>query len=141
MTPELTKALNDLAITIVSIITTAFIPWAFSLFRSWAKAKVEAIADKNARDALVFALTRLDETAATVVDELNQTVKQLSADGKLSKEDSAKLLRVAYNRTTARLTEDTTATLQNAYGERLQAVLVGKIESKVATAKAVKCAT
>ena len=141
MDPALAKALNELAITIVSIITTGFIPMAYMLFRKWANAKVEAIQDKNARDALEFALKRMDETVQTVVDELNQTQRDLAADGKLSREDALKLLRMAYGRTTARLTTDTAAALKNAFGERLQSVLVGKIEAKVALAKGAKCAT
>lgn len=135
MTPEIAKALNELAIMIIGLITTVFVPWLFSLVRAYAKAKIEAINNKETRAALEFALDRLDQTAQTVVSEINQTTKQLSEDGKLSKEDATLLLRKAYNRLSARLPADATATLQAAYGDRLQGMLVGKIEAKVAEAK------
>jgi hypothetical protein len=135
MTPELAKALNELAITLLGLITTAVIPWLFTLIRSYAKARVDAIKNKDTRAALEFALTRLDSTAETVVTELNQTVKELSADGKLSKEDAKTLLKRAYSRVVTRLPGDATATLQSAFAERMQAVIVGKIEAKVAGAK------
>ena len=138
MTPELTKALNELAIAIVSLITTAFIPWAFSLARAYAKARIDAVKNQDVRAALEFALARLDATAETVVSEINQTGKALTADGKLSKEDALAILKVAYKRTTARLPVDATATLKSAYGDRLQAILVGKIEAMVAKAKLAK---
>lgn len=132
MNPELAKALNELAITLIAGITTIFIPWAFALARSYAKAKVDRIQNQCVRESLEFALTRLDKTAGTVVAEVEQTRKELVADGQLSKEDARKLLSLAYTRTKARLPEDATATLQQAFGEKLQAVIVGKIESKVA---------
>ena len=135
MDPSLAKALNELAITVVSLITTAFIPWAFSLFRSWAKAKVEAIKNQDTRHALEFALQRLDATAQTVVSELNQTGKTLTADGKLSIEDAKSLKELAFKRVAQRLPEDAIATLKAAYAARLSGLIVGKIESKVAGAK------
>jgi hypothetical protein len=140
MTPELTKAVNELAITLLGLITTVFIPWLFALVRAYAKAKIDSIQNAEVRKSMEFALQRLDATAETVVAELNQTVKELAADGSISAEDGKLLLRKAYNRLSSRLPADATATLQSAYGDKLQAVMVGKIESKVAAAKLAQCA-
>jgi hypothetical protein len=141
MTPELTKAVNELAITLLGLITTVFIPWLFALVRAYAKAKIDSIQNAEVRKSMEFALQRLDATAETVVAELNQTVKELAVvDGSISAEDGKLLLRKAYNRLSSRLPADATATLQSAYGDKLQAVMVGKIESKVAAAKLAQCA-
>lgn len=140
MTPELTKALNELAITILGLITTFFLPWVFALIRAYAKAKIDAVQNKDKRAALEFALQRLDTTTDTVVNEINQTGKNLTADGKLSKEDALLILKMAYKRTAARLPADATATLKLAYGERLPAMLVGKIEATVGKAKLAQAA-
>lgn len=135
MTPELTKALNELAITLLGLITTVFIPWLFSLVRAYAKAKVERIQNQCAREALEFALKRLDATAETVVAEINQGEKELSADGKLTPDEAKLLLKKAYARLNARLPADALATLRAAFADKLTQVMVGKIESKVAQAK------
>ena len=140
MTPELSKALNELALTLLGLITTVFIPWAFSLFRAWAKAKIEAVKNSEVRNALNDAMSRLDLTAETVVKELNQTMRDtIAVNGKLTKEDGNKLLVRAYNRTLSRLPMDAKATLESAFKDKLQAVIVGKIEKKVGDDK--PCAT
>ena len=139
MDPELSKALSDLMLTLIGGITTVFIPWAFAIARAYGKAKVAAIENKDARATMEFALTRLDETARTVVDEINQRFKKASEEGKLSREDARKLLSTAFHRLSVRLPQDVTATLQNLYGDKLQSVMVGKIESKVAMAKDRSC--
>lgn len=140
MTPELSKALNELALTLLGLITTVFIPWAFSLFRAWAKAKIEAVKNSEVRNALNDAMSRLDLTAETVVKELNQTMRDtIAVNGKLTKEDGNKLLVRAYNRTLSRLPADAKATLETAFKDKLQAVIVGKIEKKVGDDK--PCAT
>lgn len=135
MTPELAKSINDLALWVVAFMTSTVLPLLGVYFVKWARAKIESVKDKNTRAALEFALNRLDATAATVVTELNQTSKTLTADGKLSKADAITLLKTAYKRTCTRLPADAMDTLNASFGDRLQGVLVGKIESKVAGAK------
>jgi hypothetical protein len=140
--PEVSKAVNEFAITILGLITTVFVPWAFSLFRAWAKAKIESVKNKEVRDAMNDALTRLDLTAETVVKEVNQTLKdKVAVDGKLTEKTGHDLLRVAYARLKSRLPADAMATLKNAFPDSaenenlLQKVIVGKIEKTVGDAK------
>ena len=134
--PEVSKAINELAITILGLITTVFVPWAFSLFREWAKAKIESVKNKEVRDAMNDALSRLDLTAETVVREINQTIREgVAVNGKLTPEVGHKLLQKAYTRTLTRLPMDAKATLEKAFADKLQAVVVGKIQKKVGDAK------
>lgn len=130
--PEVSKAINELIVLVLSSLTTVVIPYLIVLARSYAKAKIAAAKDKNMREALEFALDRLDQTAQTVVTEVEQTRQNLAADGKLSQEDARLLLRTAYTRIKQRIPQDAMDTLQKAFGDRLQGVVVGKIESKVA---------
>lgn len=135
MDPELSKAITELLLTLIGLITTVFLPWAFAVARAYGKAKIESIQNSNVRAAAEFALVRLDETAKTVVDEVNQRLKVANAEGKLTKESARSLLTTAYRRLSVRLPQDVTATLKELYGDNLQQVMVGKIESKVAQAK------
>jgi len=136
--PEVSKAFNELAITILGLVTTVFVPWAFSLFRSWAKAKIEAVKNTEVRNSLNDALSRLDLTAETVVKELNQTMReQVAVNGKLTPEVGHKMLQKAYTRTLTRLPMDAKATLDDAFKDKLQAIIVGKIEKKVGDDKCV----
>jgi hypothetical protein len=139
--PEVSKAVNELAITILGLITTVFVPWGFSLFRAWAKAKIEAVKNTEVRNAMNDALSRLDLTAETVVKELNQTMREgVAVNGKLSPEVAQKMLQRAYSRTLSRLPADAKATLEKAFSDKLQPIIVGKIEKKVGDAKT-PCAT
>jgi hypothetical protein len=136
--PEVSKAINELAITILGLITTVFVPWGFSLFRAWAKAKIESVKNKDIRDAMNDALSRLDLTAETVVKELNQTMREgVAVNGKLSPEVAQKMLQRAYSRTLTRLPLDAKATLEGAFKDKMQALVVGKIEAKVGADKCV----
>jgi hypothetical protein len=138
--PEVSKAINELAITILGLITTVFVPWGFSLFRAWAKAKIESVKNKEVRDAMNDAMARLELTSETVVKELNQTLRdQVSIDGKLTPEIGKQMLQRAYTRTLTRLPMDAKATLEKAFADKLQAVVVGKIEKQVGDFK--PCAT
>lgn len=132
MDPELSKAINELIIAVLGGITTFVLPMAYSLLRSYAKAKIEAVKDKNTREALEYALTRLDNTAQTVVEEVEATRKEFVSDGELSKEEAKKLLSIAYTRIRQRLPQDAIDILQTTFDARLQGVIIGKIESKVA---------
>ena len=139
MDPELSKALSELMLTIIGGITTVFIPWAFAIARAYGNAKVAAIKNADMRKTMEFALTRLDETSRTVVDEINQRLRNANTEGKLSKEEARSLLTTAFKRLSVRLPQDVTATLKDLYGDNLQQVMVGKIESKVAMAKDRSC--
>lgn len=135
MDPELAKALNELAITVMTVVIIPSIIYFAKLAKAYGDAKVSQIKNRCLRESLEFALTRLDATAQTVVTELNQTRIEMTADGKLTPEEAKKLLQTAYTRLKQRLPADAAATLQEAFSDRLQAVIVGKIESKVAAAK------
>jgi phosphoribosylformylglycinamidine (FGAM) synthase PurS component len=139
MDPELSKALSELMLTIIGGITTVFIPWAFAIARAYGNAKVAAIKNADMRKTMEFALTRLDETSRTVVDEINQKLRNANTEGKLPKEEARSLLTTAFKRLSVRLPQDVTATLKDLYGDNLQQVMVGKIESKVAMAKDRSC--
>jgi len=136
--PEVSRDINELAITILGLITTVFVPWGFSLFRAWAKAKIEAVKNTEVRNAMNDALSRLDLTAETVVKELNQTMReQVAVNGKLTPEVGHKMLQKAYTRTLNRLPMDAKATLEKAFADKLQSIVVGKIEKKVGDDKCV----
>jgi ABC-type tungstate transport system substrate-binding protein len=136
MDPEVSSAINSLVAAIIVGITTIFLPWAFSLFRAWAKAKIESVKNKEVRDAMNDALSRLDLTAETVVREINQTIREgVAVNGKLTPEVGHQLLQKAYTRTLTRLPMDAKATLEKAFPGILQAVVVGKIQKKVGDAK------
>jgi hypothetical protein len=143
MSPELTKELNDLLVTIVSILTTTILPLLVYYLVQWLRAKIANVKNAEVRDALNDALSRLDLTAKTVVAELNQTMRdKVAADGgKLTQKTAQELLQVAYTRTKSRLPADAMATLQATFSDRsdgenlLKKVIVGKIEKTVGDAK------
>lgn len=147
MTPELAKELNDLLIMVIQVIIIPAISAVGYFVVQYLRAKAENVKNREVRDALNDALTRLDLTAETVVKEVNQTLKdQYAKDGKLSTKTGHDLLQVAYTRLKARLPADAMATLQQAFPDqlenenRLQKLIVGKLEKTVGDAKT-PCAT
>jgi hypothetical protein len=136
MTPELSKALNELAIVLISGITSILIPWAFKIARAYAEAKIASVNNADARSTLTFALERLDATAKTVVDQLNQRVVVRGEDGKILPGMKDKILSAAHKAVMERIPADVRATLEVYYAEKLRSVVLGKIESKVSDAKA-----
>jgi membrane-bound lytic murein transglycosylase MltF len=110
------------------------------------RAKADLVKSKKVRDTLNDALTRLDLTAQTVVQEVNQTMREkVEVDGKLTPKAGHELLQTAYARIKSRLPADAKATLEAAFPDRqegenlLQKVIIGKIEKTVAETK--PCAT
>lgn len=147
MTPELQKELSDLLVMVIQVIVIPAISAIGYFVVQYFKAKTENIKNKEVRDALNDALSRLDLTAQTVVKEVNQTLRdKVVADGKLTKEAGRDLLRVAYARLTKRLPADAKAVLQNAFPDSieneklLQQVIIGKIEKTVGDTKLAKTA-
>lgn len=142
MTPELQKQLSDLLIMVIQVIVIPAISAIGYFVVQYLRAKAENVKNKEARDAINDALTRLDKTAETVVKEVNQTLKdQVAVNGKLTAKTGRDLLQVAYTRLKERLPADAMATLQAAFPpgadkeHLLQKVIVGKIEKTVADAK------
>jgi hypothetical protein len=142
MTPELQKELSDLLIMVIQVIVIPAISAIGYFVVQYLRAKAENVKNKEVRDALNDALTRLDLTAQTVVKEVNQTLKdKVAVDGKLTEKTGHDLLKVAYARLKSRLPADAMATLKNAFPDSaenenlLQKVIVGKIEKTVGDAK------
>ena len=142
MTPELQKELSDLLIMVIQVIVIPAISAIGYFVVQYFRAKTDNIKNKEVRDALNDALSRLDLTAQTVVKEVNQTLKdKVAVDGKLTEKTGHDLLRVAYARLKSRLPADAMATLKNAFPDSaenenlLQNVIVGKIENTVGDAK------
>ena len=142
MTPELTKELNDLLVTIIQVIVIPAIGAVGFYVVQYLRAKAELVKSKTVRDALNDALTRLDLTAETVVKEVNQTMRdQVAVNGKLTPKTGHDLLQVAYTRLKSRLPADAMATLKQAFPDStenenlLGKVIVGKIEKTVGDAK------
>jgi hypothetical protein len=139
--PELSKAVNELAVTAVSVITSTILPLLVYFLVQWLRAKISKVKNEEVRDALNDALSRLDLTAETVVKELNQTLVDglKKSGGKLTKDQQGKILKVAYDRLSSRLPIDAAAILQRTFGDRLREVLVGKLEKKVGDNKLISC--
>lgn len=133
--PEIGRSLNELAVVIISGITTIVLPMAYRIGKSYAEAKIAAVQNKDARAALEFALDRLSNTARTVVVELNAKSKTMNSEGKLAPDIGRALLATAYKRVGQRLPLDVADTLKKAYGENYQPMVVGQIESAVECAK------
>ena len=124
--------MDPITLTLIStVIQTLVLPVIALLLKRW----TDSIKQEDTRKALNFALERLNATAQTVVLELNQTSKQLGADGKLSKADASVLLNTAYTNLSTRIPADVLATLQAVYGDKLPAVMTSKIEATVGAAK------
>lgn len=147
MTPELQKQLSDLLIMVIQVIVIPAISAVGYFVVQYLRAKAENVKNKEARDAINDALTRLDKTAETVVKEVNQTLKdKVAVDGKLTAKAGHDLLQVAYTRLRQRLPEDAMETLKVAFPSgadneaRLQKMIIGKLEKTVGDAKT-PCAT
>ncbi len=129
MEEPLQKAISEIMSTVLTLLVTVVIPYLAVLVRSWVKAKIALIKDKNIRDGLDFAFDRLDKTAETVVREIEQVLKQ-KLDGKVVKPEV--LLQNAITRTYRRMPAAATDTLsKNFNAEEIQRIIRGKVESKV----------
>lgn len=149
MTPELTTELDKLLIMIIQVIIIPAVSAGGYFVVQYFRAKTENVKNKEVRDALNDALTRLDLTAQTVVKEVNQTMRdQVAVNGKLTAKTGQELLKVAYTRLKKRLPADAMDILQKSFADtepdehRLQKLIVGKLEKTVGDSKVIKpCVT
>jgi hypothetical protein len=86
------------------------------------------------QDTISHAMGRLDFIAGTIVADLNQRVKQVRADGKLTPEEAQKLKTLALARVKAQLPPYLAKTLAVAVID-LEKYISSKIEQKVLEAK------
>lgn len=141
ITPELHKEINDLLLTIVSAVAAGLLPalallvrLAWKLARAWVDAKIAALQKQEIRDALEFAMKRIDLTVETVVQEIEQTSAKRGMDGKIL--DPAKLAMAAVSRVKNRLPKEAMETLNANYAESdFLRMILGKVESKVGQRK------
>ena len=137
MAPELKEALdNGLAALLTAGVSIAgtLATYGLVLFRSWVKAKVAAIGDKQLRDGIEHAMGRLDFIATTIVADINQRVKAARADGKLTPEEASKIKTIALARIKAQLPPYLAETLAGSVQD-LDRYISAKIEQKVLEAK------
>lgn len=125
------KATSEIVTTVLTFVVTVAVPYGLVLARAWLKAKTAAIEDATLREGVEWALTRLDETARTVVYEIEQTIKSRSTDtGKVV--NGAGLLSTAMTRTWTRMPPKATEVLKKMYPEaELRKMIRGKVESRV----------
>ena len=131
---NLTDAWQQLLVALLGLVTTVVIPAAAMLARSWVKAKVAKIQNDETRAGIEDALERLDLLIQTQVAELNQTVKQVGADGKIDTAEALRLKKAAFKLVSAQLNPWMKETLQKALPD-LQRYIASRIEAKVAEAK------
>ena len=123
----LQKSLNEVIATAATFVLTVAIPYGLALLRSWIKAKTSAVQDKQLREGLTWAFERLDQTAQTVVSEIEQALKKTE-----KKIDSAQKLAAAVRRVNLRLPAEAMQRLQMSYTPHdIERIIKGKIESKV----------
>lgn len=137
MAPELKEALDACLATILTAgagIVGTLATWGLVLFRSWIKAKVASIQDKQLREGVEHAMGRLDFIASTIVADINQRVKLARADGKLTPEEAAKIKTIALARVKAQIPPYLAETLASAVQD-LDRYISAKIEQQVLVQK------
>lgn len=92
------------------------------------------VATRTDNATIAFALGRLGDIIQTVVDDINQSVKQAASDGKLTKEEALALKDLAVSRVFAQIPPDLAAVLDKTVGD-LRAWVDSKIEQAVYEAK------
>ncbi len=122
----LNQAFHEILVSVI-IAVAALITYGLKLLREWVKAKTASINDKQLRESLEWAFDRLDKTAATVVDEIEQALKKSE-----KKIDSAQKLAAAVRRVNLRLPAEAMQRFQQSYTPHdVERIIKGKIESKV----------
>jgi len=123
----LQTSINDLVSIFVGTVVPALLIYGITLFKAWSQAKVAAIKDQQLRDALDFALNRLDQTAQTVTAEIRQRYVTRDQAGKVENADSLAVKGV--NMIHSRIDPSSRATLERIYGrEVLAKIYRGKLE-------------
>ena len=132
------KGVSDILNALFMLIMVGAIPFAAVWLKAWfaaktaeANAKIEALKNKDKREAIESALVRLDRTAATVVAELDQSkVVRDAESGKIT--DPDKIKAEAVRKVVNRLPTDAVTEIKLAYSPDALARLVSsKIEEKV----------
>ena len=137
MAPELKEALDACLTTILTAsvgVAGTLATYGLVLLRSWVKAKVAAIGDKQLREGIEHAMGRLDYIVSTIVADINQRVKAARADGKLTPEEALKIKSIALARIKAQLPPYLVETLSGSVQD-LDRYISAKIEQKVLEAK------
>lgn len=132
------KATSDALVTILNFVTLVLIPYCAILLRSWVKEKTARIKDQNLREGIEFAFDRLDKTAGTAVNEIEQIIKARLKNGMQTSNDLA--LKAATAKVFKRLPAPALATFQKNYtGDEISNLVIGKIKSKVRELKRPVC--
>jgi hypothetical protein len=137
MAPELKEAVDTCLTALLTAgagIVGTLATWGLVLFRSWIKAKVASIQDKQLRAGVEHAMGRLDYIATTIVADINQRVKAARSDGKLTPEEAAKIKTIALARIKAQLPPYLSETLAGSVQD-LDRYISAKIEQKFLEAK------
>jgi hypothetical protein len=138
------KAAADAINTLLAFVLTVVVPFVFFMVRSWMatkkaemQAKIDAIKNEDLRKGMSDALQRLDNTAATVVADLEATVKQYSDQGKVV--DPDKLKAFAFGRIKARLDPVAAQVITDRLGgKNFDRLTASKIEQKALALKLLK---
>lgn len=138
MTPELQEAVNGLVTTVVvglGSLAAAAVPYALWLARRWVQAKTGFIADERVRAGVDHAMQRLGYIVETVVAHLNQSVKEVGADGKITVEEAAHLRNTAYGMVRQQLPAYMMDSLRSGLADA-DRYIISKIEAAVLEQKA-----
>jgi hypothetical protein len=136
MEPTWTKIAQELVVTVVTPLLAAALLWLVKTAVAYYAEKNKATKNEELRKAIDFALTRLDQTAETVVKEANQRIIQRTEAGKVASPEHVQ--RFAVDAVLNRLPPATMDMLKGQYTEnRIREIVVGKVEQKVADAKTV----
>jgi hypothetical protein len=133
MAPELKEILNECftaALPYLAAAVSALAGYGLVLLRAYLKAKVAAIENRQLREGVEHAMSRLDFIAGTIVADLNQRAKQYTAGRKLTPEEAQKLKTLAVARIRQQLPGYLADTLKEAVGD-LEKYLSAKVEQKV----------
>jgi len=121
------EALNQ---QLMSIVIPAAVT-AISLLVSLALFKLKKYVEAQTNNATVgFAMARLCDIVQTTVEEIDQNVKEASADGSLTLEEAKRIKFIATNRVFQQIPPDLEATLNMATGN-LKDWIDAKIEQTV----------
>lgn len=137
-TDTINQSLTSVVASLLGLVTTVLIPYGVALFRSWVKAKIAKIEDDKLRADIEHAADRLGHITEAVVAAINQSVKQVGADGKVDPEERKRLKLLALQEIRKQIPPYMDETLRAAFGN-LERYTVLKVEQAVARQKAAEC--
>lgn len=123
---QLLQIVAPFAVTAVSVLTT----WALYELRKWVKSKTD-------NEQVLQSLTVLDQVVTATVTQINETVKQVTADGVITEDEAAMLKAKAKQAINDQLPPATRKLLEIWIGQ-LDDFIDGKIEVGVLQVKALK---